>query len=120
MPGRSDVQKSNPRGTIFVFLFSLPRFARAFFALPAVFLRLGGYSDVFLDSHGHSFGIRIILIQSISSASSNVMATPLIAPLPAMGNDGVKLNEIVETDETFVDSKGDQSTRAARQVPLWP
>ncbi len=36
----------------------------------------------------------------------------------AMGNDGVKLNGIVEVDETFVGGKGDRSTRAARHVPV--
>jgi hypothetical protein len=35
-----------------------------------------------------------------------------------MGNDGVKLNGIVEVDETFVGGKGDRSTRYTRQVPV--
>lgn len=36
----------------------------------------------------------------------------------AMGNDGVKLNGIVEVDEAFVGGKGDRTTRGARKVPL--
>ena len=36
----------------------------------------------------------------------------------AMGNDGIKLNGVVEVDETFVGGKGDRTTRRQQKTPV--